>query len=77
MTAVVRGSIGEPVILLPGELRLARLDPDWFDVLKAANVVLNATELQSLRSAMLTFSTRRPDSYVITEGEILAVYRFR
>ncbi|MFG2478819.1 hypothetical protein [Streptomyces fagopyri] len=77
VTAVVRGSIGEPVILLPGESRLATLDPGWADVLKAAHVVLNATELQCLWTAMLTFSTRRPDSYVVAEGGILAVYRFR
>ncbi|MFD8425238.1 hypothetical protein [Streptomyces sp. NPDC059466] len=77
MTAVVRGSAGEPVILLPGQSRLAAGDPGWVDVLKAAHVVLNATELRCLWTAMLTFGTWRPDSYMVAEGDVLAVYRFR
>ncbi|MER6437968.1 MULTISPECIES: hypothetical protein [unclassified Streptomyces] len=77
VTAVVRGGVGEPVIFLPGTSRPAAWDPGWTDVLKAAHVVLNATELQCLRAAMLTFGTWLPDSYVVAEGDILAVYRFR
>ncbi|MDF3298668.1 hypothetical protein [Streptomyces tropicalis] len=75
VTAVVRGSLGEPVILLPGESCPGMLDARWIDVVRAAAVVLDATELQCLWGAMCTLSMRTPDSYVAAEENVLALYK--
>ncbi|MFB7780582.1 hypothetical protein [Streptomyces bauhiniae] len=75
VTAVVRGSLGEPVILLAGESCPGMLDTRWIDVIRAAAVVLDATELQCLWVAMCTLSMRAPDSLVASDQNVLALYK--
>lgn len=75
VTAVVRGSLGEPVILLAGESCPGILDRRWIEVIRAAAIVLDATELQCLWAAMCTLSMRAPDSLVAADENVLALYK--
>ncbi|MGX4687737.1 hypothetical protein [Streptomyces sp. JNUCC 63] len=75
MTAVVRGSTGEPVILLPGDARQEVSEATLADLFKAAAAVLSAAELQAVSRAISELGTGRVDSCVPVEGTIVTVYR--
>jgi hypothetical protein len=75
MTAVVRGSTGEPVILLSGDGCQGVSEAVLADVMRAAAVVLSAAELRAVGRAVRGLNTGRPDSYVAVDGTVLTVYR--
>jgi len=75
MTAVVRGSTGEPVILLPGDARQEVSETTLINIIKAATVVLSAAELQAVSKAIPRLGTDRLDSRVPVCGGALTVYR--
>ncbi|MGW3508584.1 hypothetical protein [Streptomyces sp. NPDC000994] len=75
MTAVVRGSTGETVILLPGDARQEVSEATLTDLIKAATAVLSAAELQTLSSVVLRLTTSQMDSCVSVDGMPLTVYR--
>ncbi|MFI9602829.1 MULTISPECIES: hypothetical protein [Streptomyces] len=75
MTAVVRGSTGEPVILLAGDTRQEVPETTLTDLIKAATAVLSVAELQAVSRVVPTLGTLRVDSRVPLDGKILTVYR--
>jgi len=75
MTAVVRGSTGEPVILLPGDTRQELPETTLTDLIKVATAVLSAAELQAVNRAIPTLGTRQADSRVSFDGTTLTIYR--
>ncbi|MFI1533088.1 hypothetical protein [Streptomyces anandii] len=75
MTAVARGSTGEPVILLPGDAHL-NLSPETLnDVLKAAAAVCSAAELDAVAKAVTQLGGDSADFHVRVGGNVLAVHR--
>ncbi|MGX4694478.1 hypothetical protein [Streptomyces sp. JNUCC 63] len=75
MTAVVRGSTGEPVILLPGHERQPVSQAALADLFKAAAAVLSAAELQTVSRAIYSLGKDQAGSCVSIGGTVLTVYR--
>ncbi|GAA3775692.1 hypothetical protein GCM10022206_13030 [Streptomyces chiangmaiensis] len=75
MTAVVRGSSGEPVILLSGNGRRGVSEETLLDMIKVAAVVLSEAELGVVSRAVPRLRAGRADSCVWVGGEVLTVYR--
>ncbi|MER6128281.1 hypothetical protein ABT173_38070 [Streptomyces sp. NPDC001795] len=75
MTAVVRGSTGEPVILLPGDAHQEVPETTLINIIKAATAVLSAAELQAVSKAIPRLGTGGLDSHVSVDGNVLTVYR--
>ncbi|MGW5330772.1 hypothetical protein [Streptomyces sp. NPDC004014] len=75
MTAVVRGSTGEAVVLLSGDW-LGQVPHKVFtDMIGAASAVLSAAELKTVSDAVAALGTEPPDFHVHAGGRKLAVYR--
>ncbi|MFF4788908.1 MULTISPECIES: hypothetical protein [unclassified Streptomyces] len=75
MTAVVRGSNGETVVLLPGDARQEVPEATLTDLIKAATAVLSAAELQTISRVIPRLTTSQMDSCVSVDGMALTVYR--
>ncbi|MGW4561562.1 hypothetical protein ACWEN3_03840 [Streptomyces sp. NPDC004561] len=75
MTAVVRSSTGEAVVLLSGDVLRQVPEKTFTDMIKAAAAVLSAAELQTVNDAVPTLGTDPPDFHVHVEGIELTVYR--
>ncbi|MFE9312839.1 hypothetical protein ACIQCF_26250 [Streptomyces sp. NPDC088353] len=75
MTAVVRGSTGETVILLPGDARQEVSEATLTDLIKVATAVLSAAELQTISRVVPRLTTSQMDSCVSVDGMALTVYR--
>ncbi|MCC5476475.1 hypothetical protein [Streptomyces barringtoniae] len=75
MTAVVRSSTGEAVVLLSGDSLRQVPETTFTDMIKAAAAVLSAAELQNLNNAVPTLGTGPPDFHVRVDGHELTVYR--
>ncbi|MFF9058893.1 hypothetical protein ACF09K_09355 [Streptomyces sp. NPDC014882] len=75
MTAVVRGSTGEPVILLPGKPYLTGSERFSEDLVKAALVVLDSDELRIFKDAINKLSANFPNVHVAEDGTVLVVYK--
>lgn len=76
MTAVVRGSTGEPVILLSGDAYQQVPRTTLTDMIKAAASVLSAAELEAVDHAVHRLGAGLlPDFEVCVEGHVLNVYR--
>ncbi|MFE3638272.1 hypothetical protein [Streptomyces cellostaticus] len=75
MTAVVRSSTGEAVVLLSGDSPRQIPDTAFTDMIKAAAAVLSAAELQTVHHAVTALGTGPPDFHVRVGGNELTVYR--
>lgn len=75
MTAVVRGSTGETVILLPGDARQEVSEAALADLVKVATAVLSAAELRTVREVVPRLTIGDPGSRVSVDGMKLTVYR--
>ncbi|MFK4149676.1 hypothetical protein [Streptomyces sp. NPDC004065] len=75
MTAVVRGSSGEPVILLAGDTHRHLSQAALTDVLKAAAAVCSAAELEAVAEVAGRLGDGPADFHVRVGGDVLAVYR--
>jgi hypothetical protein len=74
-TAVVRGSAGEPVILLRGDAHQQVPETTLNDIIKAAAAVLSPAELQTATRAIPRLRTSQAVSCVSVDGTVLTVYR--
>ncbi|MFJ3824587.1 hypothetical protein [Streptomyces nodosus] len=75
MIAVVRGSTGEPVILLPGDPHQEVPEATLTDIVRAAAAVLSAAELRTVSKAITALGTGQVDSCVAVGETVLTVYR--
>ncbi|MEW2472134.1 hypothetical protein AB0919_45350 [Streptomyces sp. NPDC046994] len=75
VTAVVRASTGEPVILLSGNGHPGMLEQALLDIVKAASVVLTERELRAVGQAIPRLRAGHADARVTVDGEVLTVYR--
>jgi hypothetical protein len=75
MTAVVRSSTGEAVVLLSGDWLRQVPETAFTDMIKAAAAVLSAAELKTVSDAVPALGTGPPDFQVRVGGMDLTVYR--
>ncbi|MEU6497720.1 hypothetical protein ABZ890_46525 [Streptomyces sp. NPDC046984] len=75
VTAVVRGSTGEPVILLSGNGHRGVPEQALLDMVKVASAVLGEAELRLISQAFPRLRAGRADSRVAVGDEVLTVYR--
>ncbi|GAA3906901.1 hypothetical protein ACWDWS_44445 [Streptomyces sp. NPDC003328] len=75
VTAVVRGSTGEPVILLSGNGHRGVPEQTLLDMVRAASAVLSEAELRVVSQAIPRLRAGRADSRVAVGDEIMTVYR--
>ncbi|AJE39132.1 hypothetical protein [Streptomyces nodosus] len=75
MIAVVRGSTGEPVILLPGDPHQEVPEATLTDIIRAAAAVLSAAELRTVSRAITALATDQVDFCVAIGETVLTVYR--
>ncbi|MGW4441022.1 hypothetical protein ACWELO_35820 [Streptomyces sp. NPDC004596] len=75
MTAVVRGSSGEAVVLLSGDWLGQVPEKTFTDMIEAASAVLSAAELKTVSNAVALLGTGPPDFRVHVDGAELTVYR--
>ncbi|MEU1181371.1 hypothetical protein ABZ464_27765 [Streptomyces sp. NPDC005820] len=75
MTAVVRGSTGEPVILLSGKSNPIDSENRSEDLVKAASAVLDSDELRMFKTAIGNLSASWPHVHVAADGAVLVVYK--
>lgn len=75
LTAVVRSSTGEAVILLSGDSLRQVPQTTFNDMIKAAAAVLSAAELQTVNNAVPALGTGPADFHVHCDGQELMVYR--
>ncbi|MFE7235960.1 hypothetical protein ACWCRF_18930 [Streptomyces sp. NPDC002405] len=75
MTAVVRGSTGETVILLPGDAGQEVSEATLTDLIKVATAVLSAAELQTISRDIPRLTISQMDSCLSVDGMALTVYR--
>ncbi|MBW8698224.1 hypothetical protein MBT84_01425 [Streptomyces sp. MBT84] len=75
VTAVVRGSTGEPVILLSGNGHRGVPEQALLEMVQAASAVLSEAELRVVSHAIPRLRAGRADSRVAVDGEVLTVYR--
>ncbi|MET8788089.1 MULTISPECIES: hypothetical protein [unclassified Streptomyces] len=75
VTAVVRGSTGEPVILLSGNGHRGVPEQALLDMVKVASAVLSEAELRLISQAFPRLRAGRADSRVAVGDEVLTVYR--
>ncbi|GAB2924072.1 hypothetical protein [Streptomyces heilongjiangensis] len=75
MTAVVRGSTGEPVILLSGKQSPTDGERSSDDLVRAALAVLDSDELRLFRATIKKLSASSPDFQFVEDGTVLVVYK--
>lgn len=75
ITAVVRSSTGEAVVLLSSDALRRVPEATSADMLKAAAAVLSAAELQAVHKTVPELGTALPDFEVWAEGSLLTVHR--
>ncbi|MEU0598032.1 hypothetical protein ABZ484_07205 [Streptomyces sp. NPDC006393] len=75
MTAVVRSSTGEAVVLLSSDALRRVPEATLADMFKAAAAVLSAAELQAVHKVVPELGTGLPDFRVRVEGRLLTAYR--
>ncbi|WP_460066637.1 hypothetical protein [Streptomyces sp. YKOK-I1] len=75
MTAVVRGSTGEPVILLSGKPHPMESERGSEDLVRAASAVLDSDELRIFKAAINKLSARSPNFHYAEDGVVLVVYK--
>ncbi|WP_330343193.1 hypothetical protein [Streptomyces sp. NBC_00557] len=75
MTAVVRSSTGEAVVLLSGDSLRQLSETTFTDMIKAAAAVLSAAELKTVNNAVPELGAGPPDFHVHVDGNELTVYR--
>lgn len=75
VTAVVRGSTGEPVILLSGDMNGEVPEATLVDVINAATAILDTAELRTVSKAIPRLGAGPADSCVSVDGIVLKVYR--
>ncbi|MYQ48973.1 hypothetical protein GTW40_28790 [Streptomyces sp. SID4985] len=82
VTAVVRGSTGEPVVLIseqpfPGATGSHRTDLINTDLANAARAVLDAAEFRVFERVTAGWGTGVPDRFVTMDGDVLSVFEVR
>ncbi|MEU4154135.1 hypothetical protein [Streptomyces sp. NPDC026659] len=82
VTAVVRGSTGEPVVLIseqsfPAATGSQRTDLINTDLINAARAVLDAAEFSVFEKVTAGWGTGVPDRFVTTDGDVLSVFEVR
>ncbi|GAA3909748.1 hypothetical protein ACWDR2_42650 [Streptomyces sp. NPDC003631] len=75
VTAVVRGSTGEPVILLSGNGHRGVPEQALLDMVQAASAVLSEVELRAVGRAIPRLRAGRAGAGVVVDGAALTVYR--
>lgn len=75
VTAVVRSSTGEAVVLLSSDALRRVPEATLADMFKAAAAVLSAAELQAVHKVVPELGTGLPDFRVRVEGRLLTAYR--
>ncbi|KUJ52805.1 hypothetical protein ADL25_08940 [Streptomyces sp. NRRL F-5122] len=75
VTAVVRGSTGEPVILLSGNGHRGVPEQALLDMVQAASAVLGEAELRAVGRAIPRLRAGRAGARVVVDGAALTVYR--
>ncbi|MBW8706878.1 hypothetical protein MBT84_45340 [Streptomyces sp. MBT84] len=75
VTAVVRGSTGEPVILLSGNGHRGVPEQALLDMVQAASAVLGEAELRAVDRAVPRLRAGRAGARVVVDGAALTVYR--
>jgi hypothetical protein len=75
ITAVVRSSTGEAVILLSGNPLQQVPQTTLTDMLKAAAAVLNAAELHTINTVVTSLDTRPPNFHLHDDENKLTVYK--
>ncbi|MGW0082823.1 hypothetical protein [Streptomyces sp. NPDC003393] len=76
MTAVVRSSTGEAVVLLSSDALRRVPEATLADMFRAAAAVLSAAELQAVHKAVPELGTSLPDFHVRVDGSLVVAYRF-
>ncbi|MEW2134182.1 hypothetical protein [Streptomyces sp. NPDC005435] len=87
VTAVVRGSTGEPVVLISGQPfpgaagshRPDSISADLIsaDLINAARAVLDAAEFRVFEKVTAGWDLGVPDRFVTADGEVLSVFEVR
>ncbi|MFJ6122656.1 hypothetical protein BX257_0083 [Streptomyces sp. 3212.3] len=75
VTAVVRGSTGEPVILLSGNGHRGVPEQALLDMVQAASAVLGEAELRAVGRAIPRLRAGCAGARVVVDGAALTVYR--
>lgn len=77
VTAVVRGSTGEPVVLISGQPFPVASGSHRTDLINAARAVLDAAEFRVFEKVAAGWEAGVPDRFVTADGEVLSVFQVR